>query len=80
MSDELNLSNLKPAQPRKARKRIGRGLGSGKGQTVISSTLSSMRVATAATSAKAASSKRAVASNGSRTKRVRSSEPRQQQP
>jgi large subunit ribosomal protein L15 len=33
MSDELNLSNLKPAQPRKARKRVGRGLGSGKGRT-----------------------------------------------
>ena len=32
MSDELNLSNLKPAQQRKARKRIGRGLGSGKGR------------------------------------------------
>ena len=32
MSDELNLSNLKPAQPRRARKRIGRGLGSGKGR------------------------------------------------
>ena len=32
MSDELNLSNLQPAQPRKARKRIGRGLGSGKGR------------------------------------------------
>jgi large subunit ribosomal protein L15 len=32
MSDELNLSNLKPAQPRKARKRVGRGLGSGKGR------------------------------------------------
>ena len=32
MSDELNLSNLKPAQPRKTRKRIGRGLGSGKGR------------------------------------------------
>ena len=32
MSDELNLSNLKPAQERKARKRIGRGLGSGKGR------------------------------------------------
>ena len=32
MSDELNLSNLKPAQARKARKRIGRGLGSGKGR------------------------------------------------
>ncbi len=32
MSDELNLSNLKPAQPRKDRKRIGRGLGSGKGR------------------------------------------------
>jgi large subunit ribosomal protein L15 len=30
--DELNLSNLKPAQPRKARKRVGRGLGSGKGR------------------------------------------------
>jgi large subunit ribosomal protein L15 len=32
MPDELNLSNLKPAQPRKGRKRIGRGLGSGKGR------------------------------------------------
>ena len=32
MSDELNLSNLKPAQPRKDRKRIGRGMGSGKGR------------------------------------------------
>ena len=32
MSDELNLSNLRPAQPRKAPKRIGRGLGSGKGR------------------------------------------------
>ncbi len=32
MSDELNLSNLKPAQPRKTRKRIGRGPGSGKGR------------------------------------------------
>jgi large subunit ribosomal protein L15 len=30
--DELNLSNLKPAQERKDRKRIGRGLGSGKGR------------------------------------------------
>ena len=32
MSDELNLSNLSPAQPRKDRKRVGRGLGSGKGR------------------------------------------------
>jgi large subunit ribosomal protein L15 len=32
VSDELNLSNLKPAQPRKDRKRIGRGMGSGKGR------------------------------------------------
>ena len=32
MSDEHNLSNLKPAQPRKDRKRIGRGYGSGKGR------------------------------------------------
>jgi large subunit ribosomal protein L15 len=31
-SDELNLSNLGPAQPRKPRKRVGRGLGSGKGR------------------------------------------------
>jgi large subunit ribosomal protein L15 len=30
--DELNLHSLKPAQPRKARKRVGRGLGSGKGR------------------------------------------------
>jgi len=32
VSDELNLSNLQPAQPRKGRKRVGRGLGSGKGR------------------------------------------------
>ena len=32
MSDELNLHNLKPAQARKDRKRVGRGLGSGKGR------------------------------------------------
>jgi large subunit ribosomal protein L15 len=32
VSDELNLSNLKPAQARKTRKRVGRGLGSGKGR------------------------------------------------
>ena len=32
MPDDLNLSNLKPAQARKNRKRIGRGLGSGKGR------------------------------------------------
>ncbi|MCZ7588643.1 MAG: 50S ribosomal protein L15 [Gaiella sp.] len=30
--DELNLHSLKPAQPRKGRKRVGRGLGSGKGR------------------------------------------------
>ena len=32
MADELNLSNLKPAQARKDRKRVGRGPGSGKGR------------------------------------------------
>jgi large subunit ribosomal protein L15 len=32
VADELNLHSLKPAQQRKARKRIGRGLGSGKGR------------------------------------------------
>src|SRR4029078_5537306 len=32
MTEHLNLSNLKPAQARKARKRVGRGLGSGKGR------------------------------------------------
>ena len=32
MADDLNLSNLSPAQPRKDRKRVGRGLGSGKGR------------------------------------------------
>ena len=32
MADELNLSTLKPAQARKDRKRVGRGLGSGKGR------------------------------------------------
>jgi large subunit ribosomal protein L15 len=31
-NDELTLSNLKPAQQRKARKRVGRGMGSGKGR------------------------------------------------
>ncbi len=31
-SEQLNLSNLKPAQARQDRKRIGRGLGSGKGR------------------------------------------------
>src|SRR6187549_295733 len=30
--DELNLHSLSPAQPRKNRKRVGRGLGSGKGR------------------------------------------------
>jgi large subunit ribosomal protein L15 len=32
MAEELNLSNLEPAQARKDRKRVGRGLGSGKGR------------------------------------------------
>jgi large subunit ribosomal protein L15 len=32
MAEELNLSTLKPAQSRKDRKRIGRGMGSGKGR------------------------------------------------
>ncbi len=32
MTDELSLSTLKPAAKRKARKRVGRGLGSGKGR------------------------------------------------
>jgi large subunit ribosomal protein L15 len=32
MAGELNLSNLKPAHPRKERKRVGRGMGSGKGR------------------------------------------------
>jgi large subunit ribosomal protein L15 len=32
VTDELTLSNLKPATKRKARKRVGRGLGSGKGR------------------------------------------------
>jgi large subunit ribosomal protein L15 len=32
MPEELSLSNLKPAQPRRAKKRVGRGLGSGKGR------------------------------------------------
>jgi large subunit ribosomal protein L15 len=30
--DELSLANLKPAQARRARKRVGRGMGSGKGR------------------------------------------------
>jgi large subunit ribosomal protein L15 len=32
VADELNLHTLKPAQPRRDRKRVGRGLGSGKGR------------------------------------------------
>src|ERR671923_2897151 len=32
MPEDLNLSNLKPAQKRTDRKRVGRGLGSGKGR------------------------------------------------
>jgi large subunit ribosomal protein L15 len=32
VAGDLNLSNLKPAQARKARKRVGRGMGSGKGR------------------------------------------------
>src|ERR671928_1697355 len=32
MPEKLNLSNLKPAQARKDRKRVGRGTGSGKGR------------------------------------------------
>src|SRR5919198_3596571 len=32
MPEELNLSSLRPAQPRRDRKRVGRGLGSGKGR------------------------------------------------
>ncbi|MDX6448671.1 MAG: large subunit ribosomal protein, partial [Gaiellaceae bacterium] len=32
MAEELNLHTLKPGAPRKDRKRIGRGLGSGKGR------------------------------------------------
>jgi len=32
MADELSLSNLQPAAKRKARKRVGRGMGSGKGR------------------------------------------------
>lgn len=33
MADELNLSSLRPAQARKDRKRVGRGVGSGSGKT-----------------------------------------------
>ena len=32
MTEPLNLSSLQPAQPRRERKRVGRGLGSGKGR------------------------------------------------
>src|SRR5919108_1037309 len=32
MAGDLTLSNLKPAQARKDRKRVGRGMGSGKGR------------------------------------------------
>jgi large subunit ribosomal protein L15 len=33
VADELTLSSLRPAQPRKDRKRVGRGVGSGSGKT-----------------------------------------------
>lgn len=33
MDDDLNLSSLRPAQARKDRKRVGRGVGSGSGKT-----------------------------------------------
>src|SRR3569623_3854147 len=32
MAEQLNLASLRPAQARKDRKRVGRGLGSGKGR------------------------------------------------
>src|SRR4029450_5008807 len=32
MPDDFNLSSIKPAQGRKDRKRVGRGMGSGKGR------------------------------------------------
>jgi large subunit ribosomal protein L15 len=32
VADELNLHSLRPAEPRRDRKRVGRGLGSGKGR------------------------------------------------
>jgi large subunit ribosomal protein L15 len=32
VADELNLHSLSPSQPRRARKRVGRGMGSGKGR------------------------------------------------
>jgi large subunit ribosomal protein L15 len=32
MAEELTLSNLKPAAKRRDRKRVGRGMGSGKGR------------------------------------------------
>jgi large subunit ribosomal protein L15 len=32
MSEDISLSSLKPAQKRRARKRVGRGMGSGKGR------------------------------------------------
>ena len=32
MAEQLNLSNLGPARPREHRKRVGRGMGSGKGR------------------------------------------------
>ena len=33
MAEELNLHSLKPAQPRKDRTRVGRGMGSGQGRS-----------------------------------------------
>ena len=32
MAEKLNLTSLKPAQTQKSRKRVGRGMGSGKGR------------------------------------------------
>ena len=53
---------------------------SGSGQTVAVSTLSSIRTATATTSANRSMSNRASGPNGSSTNVVRLIEPRQQQP
>ena len=46
MNDELNLSNLKPAQQRKARKRVGRGAGAERSSNAPLARLASSMLAT----------------------------------
>ena len=71
----------RPVKPKPIRRLFSASAAcSGSGQTVALSTLSSIRTAVVTQAAKASPSKRAAGVKGSETKRVRSIEPRQQQP